>query len=183
MNNLEHRILVIANQTCPCPDLADEVASRAYGTTADALVVAPALNSLWRHWASDVDAAMARAQERVDRALAQLRNRGVNARGHVGDANPMLAIADALTDYPATEIVIASHPPGQSNWLERGLIERAKARFDVPIVHVVTSHGRRVLALPVTAARLNSDGSRRLRPSAARRARRTTSGGMRATGR
>jgi hypothetical protein len=144
MNNLEQperRILVIANRTCPCDALADEVAWRAQGASADAFVVAPALNSLLRHLTSDVDAAVVRAQERVDHAVAQLRNRGLTVRGLVGDANPLLAIEDALADYPATEIVIATHPPGQSYWLERGLIEKANARFDVPVIHVVSSYG------------------------------------------
>lgn len=144
MSNAEQaapRILVIANRTCPCDALADEVAWRAHDPAAEVLVVAPALNSLLRHLTSDVDAAVVRAQERVDRAVAQLRNRGVQARGQVGDTNPVLAIEDALAIYPATEIVIATHPAGRSHWLERGLIEKAKARFDVPIVHIISRHG------------------------------------------
>jgi hypothetical protein len=50
----ERRILVIANRTCPCPTLADEVARRASDTPIDVLVVAPALNSRLRHWVSDL---------------------------------------------------------------------------------------------------------------------------------
>ena len=37
--------------------------------------------------------------------------------------------------------MIATHPEGQSNWLERGLIEKATARFDLPITHLVSSYG------------------------------------------
>jgi len=37
--------------------------------------------------------------------------------------------------------VIATLPPGQSNWLERGLIDKARARFDVPVTHVVSTEG------------------------------------------
>ena len=59
----------------------------------------------------------------------------------MGDANPLLAIADALADFRASEIVIATHPVGESNWLERGLIEKAAARFDLPITHLVSSYG------------------------------------------
>jgi hypothetical protein len=142
MNNAEHRILVIANPTCPCDALADEVAWVAHDAPADVLLVAPALNSLLRHLTSDVDAAVAQAQERVDRAIAQLRHRGLSVRGHVGDANPLLAIEDALVDYPATEIVIATHPAGKSHWLERGLIEKARARVEIPVIHVVSNYGR-----------------------------------------
>ena len=134
-------ILVIANQTCPCPGLADELGSRASDAPLDVLVVAPALNSRLRHWISDVDGAAARARERVEIAVAELHERGISARGEVGDSDPMVAIADALAHCAASEIVIATHPPGRSNWLERGLIEKADARFDVPITHLVSSYG------------------------------------------
>jgi nucleotide-binding universal stress UspA family protein len=134
-------ILVIANQTCPCPALADELAGRASEAPLQVLVVAPALNSRLRHWVSDVDEAAARARERVELAVAELYERGINARGEVGDSNPMLAIADALAEFAASEIVIATHPAGRSNWLERGLIEKAKARFAVPVTHLVSSYG------------------------------------------
>ena len=134
------RILVIANETCPCPALADEVARRASATSADVVVVAPALNSRLRHWVSDIDGAVARARERVDLAVGELRQRGVRASGDVGDADPLHAIADALATFPADELVIATHPPGRSNWLERRLIEKARIRFGLPIVHLVSTY-------------------------------------------
>jgi hypothetical protein len=134
------RILVIANRTCPCPTLADDVARRASAAPTDVLVVAPALNSRLRHWLSDVDEALMRAQERLDLAIAALRRRGVIARGEIGDANPLLAIADALASFPADEIVIATLPMGRSNWIERGLVEQATARFGIPIAHLVSSY-------------------------------------------
>jgi GABA permease len=134
-------ILVIANRTCPCPTLVDEVAGRAVTSSSDVLVVAPALNSRLRHWISDTDDAVADARDRVQIAVAALRDRGVDVRGEVGDADPLLAIADALAGFPATELMIATHPPGRSNWLERGLIDNARARFDVPITHLVSTYG------------------------------------------
>ena len=136
----ERRILVVANRTCPCPTLADEVSRRASAAPTEVLVVAPALNSRLRHWVSDVDAAVACARDRLDRAIAALHERGVIARGEIGDANPLLAIADALAGFPADEIVIATLPAGRSNWIERGLVDKARARFDVPIAHLVTTY-------------------------------------------
>ena len=35
------------------------------------------------------------------------------------------------------EIVISTHPPGRSNWLERGVVDSVRARYDVPVTHVV----------------------------------------------
>ena len=131
---------MIANRTCPCPTLADEVARRASAAPTDVLVVAPALNSRLRHWLSDVDEALTRAHERLDRAVTALRRRGVEARGEIGDADPLLAIEDALASFPADEIVIATLPAGRSNWIERGLVEKATARFGVPISHLVAGY-------------------------------------------
>jgi hypothetical protein len=72
------------------------------------LVVAPALNSRLRHWLSDVDDAVARARERLELAVADLRTPGVTARGEVGDANPPVAIDDAPARFPASPTVIAT---------------------------------------------------------------------------
>jgi hypothetical protein len=135
-------LLVIANRTCPCPTLLDEVARRAGDAPIDVLVVAPALNSRLRHWLSDVDDAVARAHERLELALAELRARGVSAHGEVGDANPLVAIDDALARFPASAIVIATLPPGRSNWLERGLIDKVRARFQLPVTHLVSTEER-----------------------------------------
>jgi hypothetical protein len=135
------RILVVANRTCPCPALADELAARTGDPSGDVLIVAPALNTRLRHWVSDVDTAIAAAGERLERAVANLSERGVSAEGVVGDSDPLLAIQDALTDFPATEIVLSTHPAGQSNWLEKNLPTRAAERFDLPITHVVSHYG------------------------------------------
>ena len=134
-------ILVVADRTCPCPTVADVVARRAADGPIDVLVVAPALNSRLRHWSSDVDDAVSRAGVRAQLAVAELRARGISAEGEVGDASPMVAIDDALASFPAEEIVIATYPPRESNWLEHGLIEKATARFGLPVTHLVSSYG------------------------------------------
>jgi GABA permease len=37
------------------------------------------------------------------------------------------------------EIVISTHPPGRSNWLERGIVETVRTHYDVPVTHVVVA--------------------------------------------
>ena len=34
-------------------------------------------------------------------------------------------------------MIISTHPPGRSNWLERDVVKRARERFAVPVTHVV----------------------------------------------
>lgn len=130
------RILVVANETVAGRALRGEVVDRAR-SGAEVLVVCPALNSPLRHWASDEDHARAEAQARLDESLATLARESVEARGEVGDADPIQAIEDALRTFGADEIVISTHPPGRSNWLEKEVIGRARERFDMSITHVV----------------------------------------------
>ena len=59
----------------------------------------------------------------------------------VSGGDPLLAIEDALVSFDPAEIIIATWPEGQSNWLERDLIVHAQERFDRPIIHLVSRYG------------------------------------------
>lgn len=136
------RILVVANRTCPCPELHAAVLDRLGDPPGHVLVVAPALNeSRLAHFVSDSDEAAAAARERLDLAVEQLAGDGVTVDGVVGDAVPLRAIADALAEFPADEVVISTHPDGDSNWLENGLLDDARAELDIPVHHFVTEYG------------------------------------------
>jgi hypothetical protein len=134
----ERRILVIANETVGGHTLRSMILERSLDVREEVLVVTPALNSPLKHWVSDEDDARAAAQERLDASLARLAEAGVQARGEVGDGDPLQAMEDALRTFGADEIIISTHPEGRSNWLERGVVEKARERFAVPITHVVT---------------------------------------------
>ncbi|HEY7019026.1 MAG TPA: MFS transporter [Gaiellaceae bacterium] len=133
----EHRVLVVANETVGGAPLLARIRDRTSGRKSAVLVVTPALNTPLRHWASDEDPARADAQDRLDRSLARLEQEGIEARGEVGDGDPLQAIEDALRTFGADEIIISTHPEGRSNWLERGVVSGARERFAVPIHHVV----------------------------------------------
>ena len=133
----ERLILVIANETVGGERLRDEILSRSEGYDEQVLVVTPALNSHLRHWASDEDNARVEAQKRLDASLARLQAGGIDAKGEVGDAEPLQAMEDALRLFGADEIIISTHPEGRSHWLEKGIVESARERFAVPITHVV----------------------------------------------
>jgi hypothetical protein len=130
------RILVVANETVAGSALREEIVSRG-GEETDVLVVCPALNSRIRHWTSDEDRAREQAQERLDASLRALSAAGIDARGQVGDDDPLQALEDALRTFGADEIIISTHPPGRSNWLERDLVGHARESYDCPITHVV----------------------------------------------
>ena len=133
----ERRILVVANETVGGEALRSEIRSRSEGYDSEVLVVTPALNSPVRHWTSDEDRARAEAQQRLEASLETLGRAGIDARGEVGDGDPLQAIEDALRTFGADEVIISTHPEGRSHWLERGVVTGARERFAVPITHVV----------------------------------------------
>jgi len=143
------RILVIANETADTPVVLQAVIEQAHGSAAQVLVIAPALNTRLHHWMSDQDGAHHAAGERLAASLETLNLAGVDAQGWVGDADPIMAIADALPFFSPDEIVLLTHPRRRSNWLARDVVERARAQFGLPVTHVVVEDaGRRV---PVAA--------------------------------
>jgi GABA permease len=133
----ERRVLVVANETVGGAELIDVIGELALAGQAEFFVVCPALASRLRTWTSDEDGARAAAQRRLDSTLARLRSIEVDARGTIGDIDPVVAIEDAVRTFHPDEIVISTHPPGRSHWLERGVVAAVRERFDVPVKHVV----------------------------------------------
>ena len=60
----------------------------------------------------------------------------VTARGEVGSDDPIQAADDALREFPADEIVLATHPEQEANWKERGVVEIVRDRYNLPVTHV-----------------------------------------------
>ena len=133
----ERRILVIANETVAAEELLSAISTLALTQTSSFLVVCPALNTRLKTWTSDEDPARAAAQARLTATLERLASVGIEARGEIGDSDPLVAVEDAVRSFQPDEIVISTHPPGKSNWLERGVVESVRVRFDVPVTHVV----------------------------------------------
>jgi hypothetical protein len=64
--------------------------------------------------------------------------KGLPARGAREDHHdPNQAIEDMLRAFPADELIISTHPPDRSKWLERGVVERARREVPLPVTHVV----------------------------------------------
>jgi len=61
----------------------------------------------------------------------------VQARGEIGDADPLTALDDAVRLVEPLELMTATHPPARSHWLERGIVSRARERYGLPITHLV----------------------------------------------
>jgi hypothetical protein len=131
------RLLVVVDQPCTAPELCASVHGYVGADGVDALVIAPAHGSPDTQWYADEDAARADATHRLRACVACLAGDGVRARGQLSDPDPVQAIADALDEFPADEILIVTAPQRPSSWLHRNAIDRARRRFEQPIAHVV----------------------------------------------
>ncbi len=136
---VSRRILLVANQPVAGEHLRDVV-------DAEVVVVAPALIGRLGYWTGDDRRSRRDAEERLELCLESLRESGVEARGRVGDADPLQAIEDALGEFDADAIVVATHSDRRSNWLSHDIVRRAQSRFSRPIRHIAARHDPRLAA-------------------------------------
>lgn len=130
------RVLVVANRTLE-GDTLRQALLRHGAAGAELHLVVPLLASRAHYLASDVDDELREANRRLDEALAWAKREGLEATGRVGDPNAALgAIEDELRLSGADEVLISTHPPGRSNWLETGIVERLREELDIPVRHI-----------------------------------------------
>jgi hypothetical protein len=142
-------VLVVANRTLVSDALRNEIARRARDG-ARVHVVVPILASRIHYIASDVDAELREARDRLGATLDWARANDLRVTGRIGDPNAALgAVEDELRVSGADEIVISTLPHGTSNWLETGIVEQLHEDLDIPITHKVVD----VAAAHATAAR------------------------------
>ena len=101
------------------------------------LVLAPALTPRLQFWLNDEALGRQAAEELLARSFAACAHEGLNVQGEVGDPDPLQAIDDAIRKFDPDAIVIVTHPVGRQNWLERDVVAQARARYALPITHLV----------------------------------------------
>jgi GABA permease len=130
------KILALVSEPVSADALKSAVGAQ-QAENAEVLVVAPALNEKMKFWISDPDGAIARADEVQAETVERLSDEGIDAAGETGESDPLLALQDALQTYEADEIVLFTHPAGERNWQEEGLVEEAERRFERPVRHIL----------------------------------------------
>ncbi|HEY6960388.1 MAG TPA: hypothetical protein VI408_00720 [Gaiellaceae bacterium] len=135
------RVLIVVDDSCTAPTVCASVRSFAAGEPLDAFVVAPQHGAVDAQWYVDEDAARAEATHRLRTCLRCLASDGIRVRGHLGDADPVQAIADALHAFDADEILLVTAPTQPSPWLRPSVIERVRRTFARPVRHVEMPRG------------------------------------------
>jgi hypothetical protein len=140
------RMLVVANQTVGGHELKREILAR--GEPRPQLrIVAPVLCSRAHYLTSDIDREMKEASERLDATLGWAHHEGFDAVGMVTDASPLTAIEDELRRFGADELIISTHVPERSHWLEAGVVERARDELDIAVTHVIVDVARQQVSV------------------------------------
>jgi hypothetical protein len=129
-----YRVLVVADATLGAAAFQGEIGTHSGGRPVEAFVVAPALRSRVAHWTGD-DSSLEDAETHLAETLDGLASAGVPARGAVGSDDPIQAADDALRTFDADEVVFVTGA-GEDNWLERGVVDRARERYEIPVTHV-----------------------------------------------
>ena len=92
---------------------------------AEVLVVSPAEEqSGLKFWMSDVDDAIVDAERTAQEGAEELRDGGARTRAQAGEAEPLLAVQDALATFPADRILVIG---------DEQLAREARERFDVEV--------------------------------------------------
>jgi hypothetical protein len=131
-----YMLLVVATDPIEDPGIAGAIAevaragARATGADPDEpqiLVVAPALSTRVAQWLSDLGTARLGAQRRLAVSLGMLAAAGFDARGQVGDADPVQAVEDALRTFAAQEVVFVTGPDHDDD------VDEVRRRLDRPV--------------------------------------------------
>jgi hypothetical protein len=127
-----HVLIVVADAVEAPDDVARVVrVARIDGERdgAEVRVLVPARVGFLDRWASDIEEARRRAQEKLVATVAALAKAGVAAEARVGDEDVVQAIEDQLGSYPATEVVLVSAEANDAGEAAAELRSRLRPEF------------------------------------------------------
>lgn len=139
------RVLVIANQSASSGTLRSEIARHMRAAPCRFTLVVPATPP-HEHATYTESEAFEVAAQHLTTALTELRALGAEIQGTVGDANPIVAIADALLTESFDEIILSTLEPGASRWLKADLPHRIQRHFDIPLTVVISEPARAAMS-------------------------------------
>ena len=143
---------MVANQTLGGEQFQRAVRDRAAAGPASFFVLVPAtppddlFDTAVSAYAGSLPASeelVDEARSRLDRVLTSLAREGIQADGAIGDADPVVAIDEAMARRRYDEIILSTLPSGVSKWLGRDVPHRVERSCGVPVTHVAGSPGPR----------------------------------------
>jgi len=130
------KYLVVANQTLGGDQLMEEVRWRVARGPSSFYIVVPKIPPAAGSTEEAERRATLTAESRLHQALDQFRAEKIEARGDLGDADPLTAIGDVLGAEQFDEIIISTLPTGISRWLGLDLPHRVERKFKLAVTTV-----------------------------------------------
>jgi hypothetical protein len=137
----EHaKVLVVAHDTAATSTLIEAVRERAQQGPVKFHLVVPRQAHGMHRVVDPQDVGEEPAAKVLSDALPKLSSAaGHEVTGSIGDAEPLMAIEDAVNLGGFHEIIISTHPHGISRWIKMDLISKTRA-LGLPVTHVLPSH-------------------------------------------
>lgn len=136
MTDSARRVLIVANRTAATEKLLEAVGERAQAGPATFHLLVPATPHGLHRVVDPEDAGQEEAEAQLALALERLRDvTGAEVTGHVGVADPMAAISDALHRQDADELIISTLPRRLSRWMHLDLPSKVRG-MGKPVTHV-----------------------------------------------
>jgi hypothetical protein len=140
---LTTRVLIVANRTATDEPLLAAVRRRARHRPVGFHLVVPATAQGLHRVVDPEVAGIEEAKRRLEAALPALREAaGTRVSGHVGDANPLAAIEDAVHLLGFDEIILSTLPWRVSRWMRIDLPSKVRA-LGLPVLHVTAAQTER----------------------------------------
>jgi hypothetical protein len=125
----KQHVLVVANLTAGSRELLTVLSRRAERAPTGVHLIVPA---------TPLGGGRETAMRRLEAALAQLSEAGLEADGEVGHPDPFIAVTERWDPKRYDEIIVSTLPIGVSKWLHAGLPARITRTTGALVTHVVS---------------------------------------------
>lgn len=142
------RLLIVTGAAVADPAELPALVRSLIEAASEILVVTPVLPGRLEWLVSDTDRVRHEADERLRTVLGHVETLAPEAAatGGVGDETPLSAFDDAVRSFQPDHILLALRASDHSEWQERGLTDRVRETFHIPLTLFEIDHSGRVPA-------------------------------------
>jgi hypothetical protein len=151
----ETRLLIVTGAAAADVEQLPRLVRSLIESASEILLVTPVLPGRLQWLASDTDRVRHEADERLQTVMGHVETLAPQAAatGGVGDETPLSAFADAVRRFRPDHILLALRASDHSAWQERGLTERVREAFHIPMTLFEIDRSGRV---PVPGSRTDA---------------------------
>jgi hypothetical protein len=131
----ESRLLIVTGAAVADAEELPSLVRSLIESASEILVVTPVLPGRLQWLVSDTDRVRQEADDRLRAVMGHVETLApeTTATGGVGDETPFSAFADAVRRFRPDHILLALRASDHSAWQERGLTDRVREAFHIPV--------------------------------------------------